>query len=199
MHTSTSTTTTVTATVTAALLLAAATGCTAGGDTTKPTTDSDKTRAAERSTSAKPSPNPKGPRAFGGSFVYTTDGATMAMTALRYEQGNFHLRRSADEEFGTTGYTWAAVEMKACLKNGFAVVTRNSWVLAYADGARIKPSSVTYDDFPRPEYPRMATVKAGTCVRGKTVFAVPAKQRPVRVLYTSTTPANPAEWSVPKG
>ncbi|MET8860726.1 hypothetical protein [Streptomyces sp. NPDC004579] len=192
----TSSTTATTVTVTVALLLAAATGCTGGGATTK-----SGTTAAERSSSAKPSPNPnpKGPRAFGGSFVYTTDGATMAMTALRYEQGKFHFRRSADEEFGTTGYTWAVVEMKACLKNGFAVVTRNSWVLAYADGARIKPSSVTYDDFPRPEYPRMATVKAGTCVRGKTVFAVPAKQRPVRVLYTSTTSANPAEWSVPKG
>jgi hypothetical protein len=57
---------------------------------------------------------------------------------------------------------------------------------------------VTYDDLPRPEYPLMATVKAGSCVRGKTVFAVPAKERPVRVLYTSTTPEAPAEWSVPK-
>ncbi|MGW3911437.1 hypothetical protein ACWEBX_07885 [Streptomyces sp. NPDC005070] len=189
---------TSTVTVTVALLLAAATGCTGSGNTAKPITESGTTQAAEKSTSADPSTDPKGPRAFGRPFAYTTDGATMAMTALRYEQGQLHSRRSADEEFGTTGYTWAVVEMKACLKNGFAVVTRNSWVLAYANGARIKPSSVTYDDFPRPEYPRMATVKAGTCVRGKTVFAVPGKQRPVRVLYTSTTPEKPAEWSVPK-
>jgi hypothetical protein len=38
---------------------------------------------------------------------FTTDGSTMAMTALRYEQGTFHLRRSADEEFGTTAGTRA--------------------------------------------------------------------------------------------
>ncbi|WP_328665216.1 hypothetical protein [Streptomyces sp. NBC_00328] len=120
------------------------------------------------------------------------------LPVLRYEQGKFDFRRSADEESGATGYTWAAVEIKACLKNGFAVVTRNSWVLAYADGVRVKLVGVTYDDFPRPEYPRMATVKAGTCVRGKTVFAVPAERRPVRVLYTSKTPQTPAEWTVPK-
>ncbi|MFE2532109.1 hypothetical protein [Streptomyces sp. NPDC059371] len=196
MRTSVSTNNTVTVTV--ALLLAAATGCTGDGATARPTTKPGTTRAADTNTSAKPRPDPEGPRAFGRPFTYTTDGATMAMTALRYEQGKFHFRRSADEESGASGYTWAAIEIKACLKNGFAVVTRNSWVLAYADGTRIKPSSVTYDDFPRPEYPRMATVKAGTCVHGKTVFAVPAKQRPVRVLYTSTTPEKPAEWSVPK-
>ncbi|MGC4985167.1 hypothetical protein ACLQ18_31760 [Streptomyces sp. DT193] len=183
-----------TTTVTVALLLTAVTACTGGGTPAEPGT----TRAAGGSTAAEPDPDPKALRALGTPLSFTTDGSTMAMTALRYEQGTFHLRRSADEEFGTTGFTWAAVEIRACLKNGFAVITRNSWVLAYADGARIKPSRVTYDDLPRPEYPLMATVKAGSCVRGKTVFAVPAKQRPVRVLYTSTTPEAPAEWSVPR-
>jgi hypothetical protein len=187
-----------TTTVTVALLITAVTACTGGGTPAEPTTKPGTTRAAGESTDAKPDPDPKAPRALGTPLSFTTDGSTMAMTALRYEQGTFHLRRSADEEFGTTGFTWAAVEIRACLKNGFAVVTRNSWVLAYADGARIKPSRVTYDDLPRPEYPLMATVKAGSCVRGKTVFAVPAKERPVRVLYTSTTPEAPAEWSVPK-
>ncbi|MEU9138964.1 hypothetical protein AB0D33_23910 [Streptomyces sp. NPDC048404] len=183
-------------TVTVALLLAAVTACTGGGHPSKPSTKPATTSA--ESTAAKPSPDPKAPRALGTPFTFTTDGSTMAMTVLRYEQGTLHLRRSADEEFGTTGYTWAAVEIRACLKNGFAVVTRNSWVLAYADGARIKPSGLTYDDLPRPEYPLMATVKAGSCVRGKTVFAVPAKQRPAQVLYTSKTPEAPTEWSVPR-
>lgn len=44
----------------------------------------------------------------------------------------------------------------------------------------------------------MATVKAGTYVRGTTVSAVPAKRRPLRVPYTSKTPETPAEWTVPK-
>ncbi|MFF8534541.1 hypothetical protein ACN6K9_003543 [Streptomyces sp. SAS_267] len=185
-------------TVTVALLLTAVAACTGGGHPAKPSTKPATTRATGESTAAKPSPDPKAPRALGTPFTFTTDRSTMAMTVLRYEQGTLHLRRSADEEFGTTGYTWAAVEIRACLKNGFAVVTRNSWVLAYADGARIKPSGLTYDDLPRPEYPLMATVKAGSCVRGKTVFAVPAKQRPTQVLYTSKTPEAPTEWSVPR-
>jgi len=56
---------------------------------------------------------------------------------------------------------------------------------------------VTYGDFPKPEYPYDATVKAGDCVRGKTVFAVPGKQRPERVLYTPEALPEPAEWAVP--
>ncbi|MEU6687456.1 hypothetical protein [Streptomyces sp. NPDC046832] len=41
-------------------------------------------------------------------------------------------------------------------------------------------------------------MKAGDCVRGKTVFAVPAKDRPELVLYTPEALETPAEWSVPK-
>ncbi|WP_406839739.1 hypothetical protein ACICHK_32875 [Streptomyces sp. AHU1] len=180
-------------------LLAFATACSGSGEAAKPGTS----KAAGKSAAAKPgpSPSPKGPLAFGAPFTVTTDGATMATTVLRYEQGKFHSRRSADEEFGTTGYTWAVVEIKGCLKSGFAVVTRNTWALEYADGTRIKPSRVTYGDFPKPEYPRMATVNAGECVHGKTVFAVPANQRPERVLHTSEKfekLETLAEWAVPK-
>lgn len=185
-------------TFTVALLLAAATACSEGGDAGKPTGKPRATKAARGNTAAKPSPSLDAPRALGKPFAFTTDGATMVLTVLTYEQGRFHPRRSADEEYGTTGYTWAAVEIKACLKNGFAAVTRYPWALAYADGTRIKPSGVTYRDFPKPEYPDAATMKPGECVRGKTVFAVPAKQRPERVLYTSTTLKSPAEWSLPK-
>ncbi|WP_327696432.1 hypothetical protein [Streptomyces sp. NBC_00459] len=195
------TTTTTTITFTVALLLATATACSGSGDAekqvAKPSTTAT-TKTSKESTAAEPSARREAPRALGEPFSFTTDGATMVMTVLSYEQGRFHPRQSADKEFGTTGYTWAAVEIKACLKNGVGAVTRYPWALAYADGARIKPSGVTYGDFPKPEYPYAATVKPGTCVRGKTVFAVPAKQRPERVLYTSTTLRTPAEWSVPK-
>jgi hypothetical protein len=184
--------------ITVALLLATATACSEGGNAKKPATKPGAAKAAKESTEVKPSPSPVAPLSLGKPFTFTTGGATMVMTVLGYEQGKFHPQTSADEEFGTTGYTWAAVEIKACLKNGVAMVTRYPWALAYADGARIEPSGVTYGDFPKPEYPYEATLKPGECVRGKTVFAVPAKQRPERVLYTSTTLKTPAEWSVQK-
>ncbi|WP_105971321.1 hypothetical protein [Streptomyces geranii] len=176
-----------------ALLLAAATACSGGTGAEKVSV-----KPTEESAAAKPSPSVGAPRPLGKPFSFTTDGATMVMTVLAYEQGKFHPQRTADEEFGTTGYTWAAVEIKACLKNGVGAVTRFPWALAYANGARIKPSGVTYDDFPKPEYPYARTLKPGGCVRGKTVFAVPAKQRPESVLYTSTSLEKPAEWLVPQ-
>ncbi|MEU6275446.1 hypothetical protein ABZ871_23980 [Streptomyces populi] len=187
-----------TRTATAAfLLLAFAAACSGSGDAAKP----DASKAAGKSAAAKSGPSPKAPLALGAPFTVTADGATMATTVLRYEQGKFRSRRSADEESGTTGYTWAVVEIEGCLKSGFAVVTRNTWALAYADGTRIGPSRVTYGDFPKPEYHPMATVNAGECVRGKTVFAVPANRRPERVLHTSEKSEKleiPAEWTVPK-
>ncbi|MET9762079.1 hypothetical protein ABZ016_23985 [Streptomyces sp. NPDC006372] len=180
---------------TAAILLLALTAC--GSDNEPRATETASKPTAPKSTpDAKPSPAE--PRAFGQEFTLTDDGMTMGITVLGYEQDTFHPQTSADEEFGTKGYTWAAVEIKACLKKGTSGVTRYPWALAYADGARIEPSSVTYGDFPKPEYPYEAKMKAGDCVRGKTVFAVPTKQRPERVLYVPEALDTPAEWNVPK-
>ena len=181
-------------TATAVLLLT----LTACGSDTEPRTapKASKPTAPKSTPEAKPSPDK--PRAFGQELEFTDDGMTMGITVLGYEQDTFHPQTSADEEFGTDGYTWAAVEIKACLKKGTSGVTRYPWALAYADGARIEPSSVTYGDFPKPEYPYEAKMKAGDCVRGKTVFAVPAKDRPEQVLYTPEALETPAEWSVPK-
>ncbi|MFB6626498.1 MULTISPECIES: hypothetical protein [unclassified Streptomyces] len=116
---------------------------------------------------------------------------------LSYQQGGYKTQTSADQEFNTTGYVWATVEIKVCTTKGTVQTSRYPWVLAYDDGTRIEPSSVTYGDFPKPEYPYDAKIKAGDCVRGKTVFAVPGKQRPERVVYTSELLPEPAEWAVP--
>ncbi|MFE6194143.1 hypothetical protein [Streptomyces sp. NPDC057838] len=180
---------------TAAVLLLALTAC---GSDTEPRATPKANKPAAQKTTAKPKPSPEKPRTFGQELTFTADGMTMGITVLGYEQDTFRPQTSADEEFGTTGYTWAALEIKACLKKGTGGVTRYPWALAYADGARIEPSSVTYGDFPKPEYPYEAKMKAGDCVRGKTVFAVPAKQRPELVLYTPEALETPAEWSVPK-
>lgn len=184
-----------------AALLAAATataGCTTDSE---PTAKSQSTPAGTKA-EGSPTPSevtPKPPKALGETLTWTDeDDVTFSMTVMGYEQDVAKKSVSADEEFDTDGYVWAAVDIKACLKTGKAGVTRYPWALAYADGTRIEPSGVTYGDFPKPEYPYEADMKAGECVRGKTVFAVPGDQRPERILYTSDTLPENAEWAVPK-
>ncbi|GAA3911637.1 hypothetical protein GCM10023084_74620 [Streptomyces lacrimifluminis] len=110
------------------------------------------TKTAKENTAAKPSARRAAPRALGKPFACAADGATMVRTVLAYEQGRFHPQQSADEEFGTTGYTWAAVEIKACLKNGVDD--------AEDSGGVTGPASVT-------RYP--------SCARG---FRVPSSRPP---------------------
>ncbi|MER5209408.1 hypothetical protein ABT063_02110 [Streptomyces sp. NPDC002838] len=184
-----------------AVLLAAATATTGCSSDSEPAASNKTTPAATKTTSA-PTPSqstPAAPRAIGQTLTFTgDDGVTFDVTVMGYEQDVAKNSVSADEEFDTNGYVWAAVDIRACLKKGKAGVTRYPWALAYADGARIEPSSVTYDDFPRPEYPYEAEMKAGECVRGKTVFPVPGDQRPERILYTADSLPETAEWAVPK-
>ncbi|MEV3967697.1 DUF4352 domain-containing protein [Streptomyces sp. NPDC050698] len=180
---------------TATVLLLTLTAC---GSGTEPRTTPKASKSAAKKITPTAKPSPDKPRAFGQTLTFSDDGMAMGITVLSYEQDTFHPQASADEEFGTKGYTWAAVEIKACLRKGTSGVTRYPWALAYADGARIEPSGVTYGDFPKPEYPYEAKMKAGDCVRGKTVFAVPAKDRPELVLYTPEALETPAEWTVPK-
>jgi hypothetical protein len=184
-----------------AALLAAATataGCTSDGE---PSTKSDSASAPTKKVSS-PTPSeakPRPPRAMGETLTWTSDeGFNFDTTVMGYEQDVAKNSVSPDEEFDTEGYVWAAVDIEACLKKGKTAVTRYPWALAYVDGTRIEPSSVTYGDFPKPEYPYEADVKAGECVRGKTVFAVPGDQRPERVLYTTESLPENAEWAVPK-
>ncbi|MBT2611425.1 hypothetical protein J7I97_24995 [Streptomyces sp. ISL-87] len=151
--------------------------------------------------SAVPSPlatPPAAPLTFGTTISSSNPkaGSAATVTVLGYEH-DVRAHTSADEEYKTSGYVWAAVEIKVCSTKGTVGVTRTPWALAYADGARVEPSSSTYDDFPRPEYPFEADIRNGDCLRGKTVFAVPGKQRPERVLYTSSILPEPAEWAVP--
>ncbi|MFD3326575.1 hypothetical protein [Streptomyces sp. NPDC058701] len=181
----------------AAALLLTVTGC--SNDAGTPAASSASAAPASSTASMpSPSPTPETPRAFGAPLNTTNseNQSAASVTVLGYEQG-IKAHRTADEEFGTSGYVWAAIELKVCSTKGTVGVTRNPWVLAYTDGARIEPSSVTYDDFPRPEYPWEADIRNGDCLRGKTVFAVPGKQRPARVLYTSSVLPEPAEWAVP--
>ncbi|MFF3243369.1 hypothetical protein ACFYWY_06475 [Streptomyces sp. NPDC002870] len=187
-----------TAAAIAAMLLIALTGC--SGSDAKP--KAEPSAKAPSATTAKPAPTltQVGPLAFGKSLNVpdSEDGTLGTATVLGYEQGAMKAATTADEEFGTTGYVWAVLELKVCSIKGSVGITRYPWVLAYADGSRIEPSGTTYGDFPKPEYPHEARIKEGDCVRGKTVYAVPGKQRPERVLYTTELFTTPPEWAVPK-
>ncbi|MFE2185683.1 hypothetical protein [Streptomyces sp. NPDC059455] len=56
---------------------------------------------------------------------------------------------------------------------------------------------MTYDDFPRPEFPIDATLTDGRCVKGKIVFPVPGRTRPGTIVYTAGSLGTPQEWTVP--
>lgn len=190
--------TAITTAATTAILLSV-TGCDSSSSTPgTPATSAAPTASATASPTTSPSPKAPAPRAFGQPLdtTSTKDGTAATVTVLGYEHG-IKAGTTPDEEFGTTGYVWAAIEIKVCSTRGTVGITRFPWVLAYADGARVEPSNVTYGDFPKPEYPAEADIKAGDCVRGKTVYAVPGKQRPAKILYTSSVLPEPAEWAVP--
>ncbi|MFD5427709.1 hypothetical protein [Streptomyces sp. NPDC127084] len=156
--------------------------------------------ATTKSTAAELSPTAL--RTFGKSYTNTShdDEGTpyiATVSVLGYEQDVAKHSTSADEEFNTDGYVWAALELKVCAKTDGISASRFPWVLAYTDGARVEPSGVTYGDFPKPEYPIEAQVKKGDCIRGKIVFPVPGNQRPHKVVYSPDSQPESAEWSVP--
>ncbi|WP_173264455.1 DUF4352 domain-containing protein [Streptomyces pacificus] len=118
------------------------------------------------------------------------------VAVLDYKQGIKSVV-SASEESGTEGYEWAYIELKTCSITGTFIADWTPWSLAYTDGSRVDPSSTTYRDFPKPEYPGETTLTSGKCVRGKLVFAVPSDSRPDTVVYAPFGLDIPQEWTVP--
>jgi hypothetical protein len=118
------------------------------------------------------------------------------VTVLSYEQP-VYASVTAAEEVGDKGYVWAALEVKICATKGEFTTSSMPWTLAYDDGTRVEPSSVSYDDFPKPAYVEDASVVAGDCSRGKIVFPVPGKQHPSKAIY-STENSPTLRWSLSK-
>ena len=187
--------TTLAATLAAGLL--ALTAC-----TEPPAARSASTTPPPSSTSPTSSPTPEPttptPRAFGSVYAWesTADGVSGTTAVLGYKQGVRSVG-SAAEESGTPGYVWAAVELKVCSTKGTFLGSTEPWTLSYADGARIEPSSTTYDDFPKPEFPFETKLTTGKCVRGNLVFPVPGNSRPQTIVYAPQGLDIPEEWTVP--
>ncbi|MFF4356915.1 hypothetical protein [Streptomyces sp. NPDC001604] len=189
-----------TRTTVAAVLLLGATACSSNDAKPAPTVTVTKT-AASSPGSAAPSAS-SATYAFGQPWEFessegnasTFDGT---VTVLGYKQGVTSVG-SASEEAGQSGYVWAYADLKLCVTQGSYSDDNTSWTLYYSDGSRIDPSSSTYDDFPKPEFPVQVTVTEGKCARGKLVFPVPEGKRPASVLYSPPGLATPTEWTVPK-
>lgn len=183
----------------AAGLLATLTAC--GTEPEPAAKAADKPTAAASTPSATPStvsPTPAAPYGFGATWEFesTTDNIAGAVTVLDYKQGIKSVG-SAAEEAGTSGYEWAYLELKTCSITGTFTASTEPWTLAYEDGARVEPSSTTYGDFPKPEFPFETTLTEGKCVRGKLVFPVPGKDWPETVVYAPAGLDIPQEWAVP--
>ncbi|MDT0377289.1 hypothetical protein RM572_00670 [Streptomyces sp. DSM 42041] len=177
-------------------------GCTTGSDSTEPAAGAKPDPS--NSTTTGPSASPTKDTTFAIGEAWEWDDSELDppaagnTTVLAYTQP-VTASITPDEEFGTTGYEWAALEVKVCANTGETWVNNMPWSLAYAGGARVQPSQVTYGDFPRPAYPFMdTTVKAGDCVRGNIVFPVPGDERPEKVVYAPGGSDTVVEWTVPE-
>ncbi|MFI8294451.1 hypothetical protein ACIGCZ_00740 [Streptomyces nigra] len=183
-------------------LAALTAGCTtdSSSDEAAPTTSS---APSPDSASATPEPSPSLPKALAIGDTWKFEGTDESggpvngtVTVLGYKQ-DVKAAVTADEEFNTKGYVWAALELKTCSVEGSFWATTSPWTLSYEDGARIEPSSTTYDSFPRPEFPFETKLTTGKCVRGHVVYPVPGDQRPATVVYAPEG-MDPKEWAMPK-
>lgn len=191
-----------TAACTALLALAALTSCSSGDSTAESSKPATTSPPASESTTAEPTPTEPEVLTLGDTWEFEgTDDAGEpvqgAVTVVGYKQ-DVKSVVSADEEFSTDGYVWAALELKTCSTQGSFWATTTPWTLAYEDGTRIEPSSTTYDDFPRPEFPFETKLTTDKCVKGHLVYPVPGDQRPATVVYAPDGLETPTEWTVPK-
>ncbi|GHF76975.1 hypothetical protein ACFFSH_38355 [Streptomyces filamentosus] len=176
-----------------------------------PATPSDKQGAEASTATAAPAaettsqppaattePSTSGPLALGTTHTWedTENGIRGTSAVLSYQQGIKSVG-SAAEHSGTPGYVWAALELKVCSVKGLFAATTTPWTLSYADGARVEPSSGTWADFPKPQFPIETKLTPGKCVRGKVVYPVPGNSRPQTVVYAPDGFDVPVEWAVP--
>lgn len=194
----------ITAAAIAAGLLVTLTACGSNDGSTKAPTNSGtaKETPAPQPTAASPSPAAAAlakigtVRKFNDPATAEYDATAGSVAVLAYEQPVKSVG-SAAEESGAKGYVWAALEVKVCSTLGEFTTSSQPWTLAYADGARIEPSSTTYDDFPKPEYVDDAALAPGDCSRGKIVFPVPGNQRPAKAIYAPEQTAT-MRWDLSK-
>ena len=104
------------------------------------------------------------------------------VTALDYKQPV-----ARDIEPDAAGTEWGAALVRVCRHVQSGPVSDDPWMMIYADGGQIEPSSSNSPAFPQPGFPwaEDRTVLAGRCVKGWITFSVPKGKRPQFVEYTN--------------
>jgi hypothetical protein len=141
------------------------------------------------SPSPSPSPLPLGVHRLGETVIEARGRANA--TVYAYKQPVAEDAPKPDQ----AGYEWGAADVKTCaLASPGISVTTDPWTLAYADSTAAQASSVTYQQFPLPEY-KGKDIYAGKCQRGWIVFPVPSGQRPQLVEYQPEG-SPPIDWDI---
>lgn len=138
------------------------------------------------------------PLALGETWAWEMEGdepASGTLAVLGYRQPVPNVWPPSED--GQDGEVWGSLEAKLCVDSGSFVAQQFGWSLAFEDGARVEVTGLNGGDFPRPEFPMDATVRAGDCVRGLMMFPVPRDQRPVRAVYEPDGIDVPVEWRLP--
>ncbi|SDC56467.1 hypothetical protein [Rhodococcus tukisamuensis] len=169
-------------TVMSAVIIAATAGC-GGGD---PGSDVSSSSAAATSTAQLTAPAP-----LGSERSFTGDGETVVRVTVL----NFAPAAAPEAPAPPGGGHWVGAEVQSCVDAAMAptAVSWSEWSVLDATDGRYPASSVTYPQFPRPEYP-FSVVGVGDCVRGWVVFPVADGAMIDRVRYTPNESVN-ATWS----
>lgn len=100
---------------------------------------------------------------------------------------------------GHPGHTWAAFDLRACVKAipaGFDFrLGWAQWRLVFADGTTTRPNPRSVPGLEQPEYPDGKALSTGQCERGWITLPVPVDKRPTTVLYFPISEAR--AWAVP--
>jgi hypothetical protein len=174
------------------VLIAAAAGC-SSSDRRVATVSSPVPESAQADDSPSPllSPSATPPTVHKLGETVTEAQGRASATVYAYKQP---VARDATKPH-QIGYEWAAADVKTCaLVDPGIAVTTEPWTLAYADSTAAQASSVTYEQFPLPEY-QNKDIYAGKCQRGWIVFPVPTDQRPQTVEYQPEG-SPPIDWAI---
>lgn len=133
------------------------------------------------------------PDPLGSELSFTGDGQTAARVTVL----NFDPAAAPEAPAPPGGGHWVGAEVQTCIDGAEAPigVGWSQWSVLDATNGRYPASSLTYNQFPRPEYPvGSEVVNVGECVRGWVVFPVADGAAIDRVRYTPNQSVN-ATWS----
>lgn len=173
------------AVIAAGLLAAGAAGCSNGDDDAA---------TPQTSTPTAPASGPREPANLGSELTFPSDSGHVVKVAVL----NFDDAAAPDASPPPSGSHWTAAEVRTCVESGPTPVNVDwtPWTASDTTDGRYPSSSVTYNQFPLPQYPFSSEqLNVGECVRGWIVFPVADDATIDRIRYAPSA-AIGATWSV---